>query len=160
MKLTSRARHAVRLALEVSRRECDKRPIQLAEIARVTGLSQKFLEQLAIALKSHSLLRGVAGRHGGYLLARPANEITIGQVLTAVLGPIDLSVCTGDPSICINAEFCECRIMWALLRHRINKVLNEFTLADLEDKKLMSSMIDEIQEDSYEEPKIHTGRGA
>jgi Rrf2 family protein len=134
MKLSSRARHAVRLALEVARREDKGRPVQLSEVSRVTGLSNKFLEQLAMALKTHSILRGISGRKGGYLLARPAGEITIGQVLTAVIGPVDLTDCIEEPSICISAEFCECRLVWLLLRERINEILGEYTLADLTDK--------------------------
>ncbi len=131
MKLSSRARHAVRLMLEVSRLGDGETPVGLTEIAETTGMSKRFLEQLVITLKSHRLLRGVCGRHGGYLLARPPEEISIGNVLSAVIGPINLSACAEDSSLCMASEFCECRIIWVLLRERINNLLDEYSLADL-----------------------------
>jgi Rrf2 family protein len=146
MKLSSRARHGVRLALEVARRSGDDQPVQLSEVSRVTGLSKKFLEQLAMALKTHSILRGISGRKGGYLLSRPAGDITIGQVLTAVIGPIDLTDCIEQPKLCISAEFCECRLVWLLLRERINKVLDEYTLADLTDKDWLRAIQQELSD--------------
>jgi len=146
MKLSSRARHAVRLALEVSRREGKGKPVQLSEISRVTGLSKKFLEQLALALRTHRIIKSVSGRKGGYLLARPAGEISIGDVLTAVLGPIDLTDCIADTSLCISAEFCECRLIWLVLRQRINELLAEYTLEDLLDKDWLHVMRQKLKD--------------
>jgi Rrf2 family cysteine metabolism transcriptional repressor len=140
MKLSSRARHAVRLMLEISRLGDGEKPVQLSEVAKTTGLSKRFLEQLAISMKSHSLVTSVCGRKGGYLLARPGDEITIGNVLTAVMGPINLAVCAEDASLCLASEFCECRMIWVLLRERINSVLNEYTLADLLDKDWLETV--------------------
>ena len=140
MKLSSRARHALRLALEVSRRSVDGNPVRLSEVARVTGLSRKFLEQLAIALKSHALIRGVSGRNGGYLLARPADEITIGQVIYSVTGPLHVATCVDDLSICMSSDFCECRLVWRLLQKRIQEVLDEYTLADFADQKKVDAL--------------------
>ncbi len=140
MKLSSRARHAVRLVLEVSRLGGKNKPVQLSKISEVTGLSRKFLEQLAISLKSHALLRGVSGRNGGYVLAKPPEKITIGDVLVSAIGPIDLTICAEDPTVCMSSEFCECRLVWALLRDRINAVLNEYTIADLLNREWMDSL--------------------
>ena len=146
MKISSRARHAVRLMLEVARLSDGVTPVQLSEIARITGLSRRFLEQLAQALKSHSLLVGVCGRNGGYLLSRPSEEITIGTVLAAVIGPINLAVCADDPAVCMSSEFCSSRMVWALLQKRVNSVLDEFTIADLLDSKWIKSVDAEIRE--------------
>jgi Rrf2 family transcriptional regulator, cysteine metabolism repressor len=131
MRLSSRARHAVRLAIEVHRRESDGAPVDLSQISRVTNISRRFLEQLAMALKSHSILKGISGRNGGYVLGRAAEDITIGDVLRAVIGPIDLAVCTDEPNDCMAAEFCESRLVWQLLRKRINDVLDEYSIADI-----------------------------
>jgi Rrf2 family protein len=126
--------------LEISRLGDGEKPVQLSEVAKTTGLSKRFLEQLAISMKSHSLVTSVCGRKGGYLLARPGDEITIGNVLTAVMGPINLAVCAEDASLCLASEFCECRMVWVLLRERINSVLNEYTLADLLDKDWLETV--------------------
>ncbi|MCP4606505.1 MAG: Rrf2 family transcriptional regulator [Proteobacteria bacterium] len=145
MKISSRARHAVRLMLEVARLSDGQTPVQLSEVAKITGLSRRFLEQLAIALKSHSLLRGVCGRNGGYLLSRPSKEITIGNVLGAVTGPIQLSVCADDPAICMSSEFCSSRMVWALLQKRINQILSDYTIADLLDNKWIRQIHTELE---------------
>jgi len=145
MKLTSRARHALRLALEVSRLGGGERPVRLSEVSEVTGISKKFLEQLAMALKSHGLLRGISGRKGGYVLARPADRITIGEVLKAIMGPISLAVCTDEPSECMSSEFCECRMIWLLLEQRIRAVLDEFTLADISDAGWLGKIHAELE---------------
>lgn len=144
MKLSSRARHAVRLMQEISRYGGVDNPVQLSEVARVTGLSKRFLEQLAMPLKSHSLLKGFCGRNGGYCLARPADEITIGDVMTALMGPITLAVCAADPTICMSSDFCSSRLVWALLQSRIDQVLNEYTIADLLDRDWLRSIRQEL----------------
>lgn len=144
MKLTSRARHALRLALEVSRYGGTDQPVRLSDVSHITGISKKFLEQLALALKCHNLLRGISGRKGGYVLARPAEQITIGQVLEAVTGPIELSVCTGEPSQCMSSEFCEARLLWLLLKRRILSVLDEYTLADVVDDNFIENIRKEL----------------
>lgn len=140
MKLSARARYALRLIVEIDRLGGQRRPVRLPEVARTTRISKRYMEQLTMALKSHSLLRGVSGRNGGYVLARPAAEITIGEVLRAVIGPIELSVCVDEPSVCLRAEFCECRLIWLLLDREINRVLNTYTLADLSNHKLMQEL--------------------
>ena len=136
---------ALRLMLEVSRLGDGEAPVGLTEVAKATGMSKRFLEQLAMSLKSHHLLRGVCGRKGGYLLARPAEEISIGDVLNAVIGPINLSACAEDESLCMASDFCECRLIWLLLRERINAVLKEYTLADLSNRDWMKAIRKELQ---------------
>ena len=145
MKLSSRSKHAVRLVLEVARRGGTATPVCLSEISSVSGTSRRFLEQLAIVLKRHSLICGVSGRNGGYVLARPADQITIGDVLRAAIGPIDLASCTADRDICMSSEFCECRLVWMLLKQHIHQVLDLYTFADILDKDWIGSVSEEIQ---------------
>ena len=132
------------MVLEIDRQGGRTKPVQLIQVSKLTGISKRYLEQLAIALKSHSLVRGVSGRKGGYLLARPPTEITIGDVLKAVIGPIDLSVCVVEPETCMRAEFCECRLIWTLLNRKVNAVLGEFSIADLSDREMMSGIREQL----------------
>jgi len=145
MKLSARARYAVRLMVELDRLDGRRKPVQLSRIAEITGISRRYLEQLAIALKSHSLLRGISGRNGGYLLAKPPSNITIGDVLTAVIGPIHFSVCVVEPDICMRADFCECRLIWTLLDRRVNSLLEEYTVADLTDQDRLEGIRRELK---------------
>jgi DNA-binding IscR family transcriptional regulator len=75
----------------------------------------------------------VSGRHGGYRLTTPPAEITLGQIVEAAIGPVYLVDCLEDSTTCIRAEYCECRVVYALINRRIQEVLREYTLADLLD---------------------------
>jgi Rrf2 family protein len=131
VRLSARARYALRLMHEVAERGGEGRPVQLTGVARDTRISKRYLEQLAIALKSHGLLRGICGRGGGYRLGRPAAQITVGHILAAVHGPLRLATCVAEPERCLRSDFCACRLVWVMLDTRIAGVLDEFTLADL-----------------------------
>jgi Rrf2 family protein len=121
------------MMLDVARNGGDGDPVSLANVAERTGISRGYLEQLALALRTARLVRGVAGRHGGYRLTTPPTEITLGQIVEAAIGPIYLVDCLEDPTTCPRAEYCECRVVYALINRRIQEVLREYTLKDLLD---------------------------
>jgi Rrf2 family protein len=133
MRLSTRARYALRMMLDVARHGGDERPVSLAEVAERTDLSRGYLEQLAQALRNARLLRAVAGRHGGYLLARQAEEITVGDVIETAIGPVCVVDCIEDPEGCPRSEYCECRVVYAIINTRVAEVLHLYTLADLLD---------------------------
>jgi Rrf2 family protein len=133
MRLSTRARYTLRMMLDVARHGGGERPVSLASVAERTGVSRGYLEQLALALRNARLVRGFAGRYGGYRLAGAPSEITVGQVLEASIGPLSLVDCIEDPASCSRADLCECRIVYALMNRRIAEVLAEYTLADLLD---------------------------
>lgn len=133
MKLSTRARYALRMMLDVARHGGEAEPVSLSSVAGRTDLSRGYLEQLALGLRNARLLKGVAGRRGGYRLALPAGEITVAQVVEASIGPINLVECLEDPASCPRAEFCECRAVYRLINSRVVEVLKEYTLADLLD---------------------------
>jgi Rrf2 family protein len=121
------------MMLDVARHGGDERPVSLAEVAERTDLSRGYLEQLAQALRNARLLRAVAGRHGGYLLARQAEEITVGDVIETAIGPVCVVDCIEDPEGCPRSEYCECRVVYAIINTRVAEVLHLYTLADLLD---------------------------
>ena len=106
-------------------------PVSLASVSERTGISRGYLEQLALALRNARLVRGIAGRYGGYRLSASPGDITVGQIVEAAIGPICLVDCVEDPLTCPRAEFCECRIIYSIINDRVSEVLNEYTLADL-----------------------------
>jgi len=126
--------------IDLARAEPDGQPISLAEIAARSGISRRYLEQLAFLLKAAGLIRGHSGRRGGYTLARPSDEITIGHVVEATSGSTQLSECVGDPHGCIHSEFCECRPIWMLVTHEIDQVFRRYTLHDLADEEQMNNL--------------------
>jgi len=121
MKISTRGRYALRMMLDIARHGAQEAPVSLASVSERTGLSHGYLEQVALALRGAGLVRGVAGRYGGYKLAIPAEKITIRD----------------EPEACPRADYCECRVVYALINHRIGEVLEEFTLADLADPSWM-----------------------
>lgn len=123
--------------LDVARHGGEETPVSLASVSDRTGISHGYLEQVALALRGARLVRGIAGRHGGYKLAVPASEITIRQIIEATIGPVCVVDCIDEPDGCPRADFCECRVVYALINQRIGEVLEEFTLADLADPSWM-----------------------
>jgi len=133
MRLSTRARYALRMMLDIARNGRNDEPVTLASVAERTDLSQGYLEQVAAGLRNARLLRAVSGRRGGYRLANPAAETTIRQVLEAAIGPICVVDCLEDPSACLRSECCECRVVYQLINRGIAEVLEAYTLADLLD---------------------------
>jgi Rrf2 family protein len=140
MKFSTRARYGLRMMVELGRELKKKDLVHLGKIARITGLSDNYLAQLAMSLKNNGLLIGVSGKKGGYRLGRPAEEIKLGEIIEAVIGPINLTECVEHPEICMNASFCESRIIWTIVSSRVLETLNEFTLADLISREWLPEM--------------------
>ncbi len=126
--------------VDLARAESEDRLMSLAEVARRSGISRRYLEQLAFLLKNAGLIQGFSGRHGGYALSRPAETISVGDVVRAASGQMEIAECVGDPGSCIRTEFCECRPIWVLVNHEIEKILGAYTLDDLADRDRMESL--------------------
>ena len=133
MRLSTRARYALRVMLDVARHGGGETPVPLAAVATRTDLSHGYLEQLAMGLRRARLLRGVSGRKGGYRLAARTSDIRISDVIEASIGPVCIVDCVGDPSICGRARRCETRALYCLVNRRISEALDALTLADLLD---------------------------
>ena len=106
-------------------------PVPLKDVARRQGLSRLYLSQLATPLRTASLLRSVWGNKGGYLLAHPAAEIRLLDVIEAVDGPVGIIDCVLDPESCERVARCETIGVWRDINNAISEVLNRYTLGDL-----------------------------
>ena len=135
VKLSTRARYALRLMLEIAKQADRNIPVSLQQVARQGEMPRRYLEQLVIGLKNASLIRGVSGKVGGYCLTKPAGEIKIGAIIASAIGPVNIVDCVNDPRQCLKADVCECRLLWAVINGRIVDVFNEISLADMLDKK-------------------------
>jgi Rrf2 family protein len=144
MKISTRGRYALRMMLDIARHDGENTPVSLASVADRTGISHGYLEQVALALRSARLVRGVAGRHGGYKLALPARDISIREIIEATIGPICVVDCIEEPEACLRSEDCECRVVYALINRRIGEVLDEFTLGDLADPRWLRETVDAL----------------
>lgn len=144
MKLNTRARYALRAMIQIARNSQNRKPVNLNDIADKTSLSRRYLEQLVIPLKNASLIKGLSGKDGGYLLAKPANKIRLGDIVEATIGPINIVHCVNDTNACMQTEWCECRPLYVLLNQRIRGAFNAFTLADLAGGKVGSAVAKEL----------------
>jgi Rrf2 family protein len=145
MKLNTRARYALRAMIQIARASDTTVPISLTEISKATSVSKRYLEQLVIPLKNASLLKGISGKEGGYLLAKPADQIRIGDIIEASIGPIKIVDCVDDPDYCMKTEWCECRPLYLMLNQRIRDAMNSFTLAELADHKVGEALAKELE---------------
>jgi Rrf2 family cysteine metabolism transcriptional repressor len=130
MRLNTKMRYGSRALLELAR-HYDRGPLTLAEIARAQEISKKYLEALLASLRSAGLLRAERGPGGGYLLARPPEEITLRDVFSVLETPEPYVPCTADPAACERRDACATRRVWAEMYDASMRVLEATTLADL-----------------------------
>jgi Rrf2 family protein len=109
-------------------------PVQLKTIAGRQDISVKYLEQLMAVLKTAGFVRSIRGSKGGYILAKPPNQIKLDRLFSCLEGPIITVECVENDSICERAADCAPRLLWAELQEAIMRVLKSTTLQDLVDK--------------------------
>jgi len=88
MKLSVKSDYAARAVLGLARHYPDRAALRMEDVAAEQGVPPKYLPQILLELKARGIVRSVRGKEGGYLLARPPAEITLGDVLRAVEGPV------------------------------------------------------------------------
>lgn len=130
MKLSKRARYGLRLMVELAYHQ-DKGMIQLNEIAKKEDISMKYLSLLIIPLRSAGLVQSTRGAHGGYVLAKAAKDITVGQIVNILEGDLTLVECTTNPAFCKRISTCVTSNVWKQLSRVMIDFLNSITLADL-----------------------------
>jgi len=132
MLVSTKGRYAMRLMVDVCR-HCDEGTVALREVAEREGISLKYLEQLARSLVRDGLLNSVRGKGGGYVLARPAQEILAGDILRSAEGTTAPVACAEleAGAECPHATECPTLSFWSGLDDVIEKYVNSVTLADL-----------------------------
>jgi len=140
VKISTKGRYGVTAMYELAL-HYGEGPVSLKTIALKQSISEHYLEQLICILRNRGFVKSVRGAQGGYMLAREPETITIGDIITAMEGPIAIVDClltdAGDKDqCCAKAGLCVTRDVWAKVCDSINGVLDSITLADLcKDKK-------------------------
>ncbi len=133
MKISTRGDYASRALLSLALRAGDGSPTSVRDIAERTGLPQPYLEQILLALKGAGLVRSKRGVGGGYVLAGPPEEITLGQIVRAVDGPIvagDFGL-PHENGACEHEGQCVLLAVWSEVGEHMRSHLDSFTLADM-----------------------------
>src|SRR3982751_6386165 len=126
MKVATRGDYAARALLPLALHGSDE-PTSVKEIAERTNLPQPYLEQILLAAKGAGLVRSKRGVGGGYVLSRPADEITLAEILAAVDGPLTTLVTEHDHC----EGHCVLQEVWVGVSDEMRQILEGFTLADL-----------------------------
>lgn len=108
-------------------------PISIKEISDRQGISEPYLEQLFSSLRKSGLVTSIRGAQGGYILSYEPKDISVGDIIRVLEGPIAPADCVleEDPVICKKRETCVTREIWAEIRDSINKVIDNINLADM-----------------------------
>ena len=130
MKLSTRSRYGTRMMQDLAQ-HYDEGPIQIGDIAKRQDISVKYLEQLIIPLKKVNFIKSVRGPKGGHMLARPPEEITIGEIVKVLEGGIILSDCIDNPEECNRSSSCLTRSIWEEATKAMYDKLNSITLSNM-----------------------------
>ena len=132
MRVSAKEMYGLRAMSELAR-HYGQGPVALSEIARTQGISQAYLEQIAIDLRRAGLLVSTRGAQGGYSLAQAPKATTAGDVIRALEGSILPVQCVAEHKCepCAMEQDCTTRGIWELVQERLVETLDSITLADL-----------------------------
>jgi len=134
MKFSSQEEYGIRCLLEVARGGADG-SVTIPEISRKEGLTEPYVAKLLMVLRKGGLINSTRGHSGGYTLARPANEIRVGQVLEILGGKLyEDDFCerhVGVQQTCSHADGCSIKSLWNKVQAAVDAVVDSITLADI-----------------------------
>ncbi len=135
MKLSKRGEYGLRAMIDLATNSQDGQVVQIKEIAKRERIPVKFLEQILLALKNTGLLHSRMGAGGGYYLGKPAEEITLGQIVRLLDGPLAPIGCVSqtayEPCACPDPDNCGLRLVMKDVRDAISDILDSTSLADV-----------------------------
>lgn len=141
MMFSTRAEYGVRVMVELARRGADGENgcVSLSEIADGDGLPLAYLEHLAARLRKAGLVESRRGARGGYLLARPAKDISMAEVVEALEGSIAPIECISEGAdghlVCTREtetdHICPTKLLWTRVRGSVVRTLEDTRLSDL-----------------------------
>lgn len=131
MKISTRGRYALRLMLDLALAP-DNEYVTIKSIAERQEISEKYLEQIITSLSRSGFVKSARGAQGGYRLAKPAEEYTVGMILRLIEGSLVPVACMEDePNQCPRSSKCVTLDIWRQIDDAVNKVIDNITLADL-----------------------------
>lgn len=131
MKLSTRGRYGLKAMVDLAL-NYGQGQMTVNALAQKQGVSEAYLEQLIAALRRAGLISSTRGAQGGYVLARPPEEISAGEVLHTLEGTTALIDCVGSEKFdCDNACTCSARPLWLKLQSKINGVLDSTSIFEL-----------------------------
>lgn len=132
MVITQKCQYALRAIFELARRQ-GSGPVKIVEVAESQAIPPRFLENILNQLKQGGFVESRRGKEGGYLLARPAESILIGEIIRFIQGPIcPVDCCVGGTDQdCPFLGDCVFQPLWQRVKHALEGVYDSTTFADL-----------------------------
>jgi|SRR5271157_6423743 len=133
--LSKKTKYALK-ALMVLAKEHGQGPVLISDIAQREDIPRKFLELILLELKNQGILQSKKGRGGGYFLAKPPRQVSVGHVIRVLEGPLAPLPCVSKTSYmrcreCRDERTCGIRMVMKEVRDATSKILDSTTLADM-----------------------------
>lgn len=129
MKMSSKARYGLYVAVELVKRYYDSDCVTVAQLAEATGVTEKYLEQIVALMKRQNIVTSTRGANGGYKLTDSPDHVTVGQVLRAVENNLEIVDCINKD--CGHSCNCVSHNLWTHLYRHINEYLDTISLQHL-----------------------------
>jgi len=130
LRLSTKGQYGVRAMYEIAR-NYPNTPTTIKEISERQDVSVAYLEQILNRLRHAGLIASIKGPGGGYVLKRKPQEISIGEILKELEGPIAITNCLDPSEGCSRVDICVIHLLWRSLGEKIDEFLGTITLADL-----------------------------
>ncbi len=131
MGINQKCQYALRAIFELAKRDSSE-PCKIGAIAEAQGIPVRFLENILSSLKSGGFVVSSRGKDGGYLLAKPASDITVGEVIRFVQGPLAPVECVdGGSDLCAFSTDCVFHPLWEKAKRVLEQVYDGTTFGDL-----------------------------
>lgn len=134
MKISAQDEYGLRTLIRIAKTDSEE-GLSIAQLSELEGISHSYMAKLTRHLRLSKFIESTPGRRGGYILARPAREIVIGDVLKALDGALFTSeFCqshSGDFKVCANSVNCSVRSLWRVVQQAVDSVLTQVSLHDL-----------------------------
>lgn len=131
MKLSTKGRYGVRAMVDLAANYGGP-PVSIKTISKRENLSEYYLEQLFSPLRRANIIRSIRGAQGGYVLCKPPSEITVGDIMTVLEGPIEIADCI-DGVECDSSDCCATKAVWEKIKNSIDSVMDSITLQNIMD---------------------------
>lgn len=133
--LSKKTKYGINAVIYLSRTH-NQGPVLIEDLAQKERLPKKFLEAILLELKNRGILQSKKGKGGGYYLARPPAEITMGQVIRVLEGPLAPVSCVSQTAYhpceeCLEERCCGLRLVMKDVRDAIANVVDKTTMADV-----------------------------
>ena len=134
MKLSTKGRYGLRALIDLAQYS-EETPVSITSISKRQDISERYLEQLMSMLKKAGIVKSIRGANGGYILARDAKEISVGEVLRALEGSLEPVKCAAFDTTpgegCMASDGCVTKYVWKRINDSINRTVDDIWLSQL-----------------------------